>query len=218
MSTDPKQVEELAEVMLAAVSISASPPSPADLARAVIRAGWVGPEEHKADLADAERTGFCNGIVWTEEQKAERDEVDERLGRMAEQARMDPKQVAADKGWPEMPEELREDLHGKWSEREKLAYWHGRAVSDAWGVNTVDRLKEEHRAEVERYASKSMDATMGMWQEQHSRAEKAEATVARVEALIVRLRKSDHRTWESNVAEDFAAALGEPERDEEGGR
>lgn len=53
-------------------------------------------------------------------------------------------------GWPEMPEELREDLHGKWSEREVKTYWHGRAVSDAWGELAIERVKEEHSAEVGR--------------------------------------------------------------------
>ena len=40
--------------------------------------------------------------------------------------------------------------------------------------------------------------------------------VLRVEALIARLRKSDDRTWVSNVAEEFDTALAEAERDEEG--
>lgn len=33
--------------------------------------GWVSPEQHRAAVEDAERTGYCNGIAWADQQKVE---------------------------------------------------------------------------------------------------------------------------------------------------
>ena len=54
-------------------------------------------------------------------------------------------------GWPEMPDEIREDLHGPWSPQVNKAYWHGRAVSDAWAEVQLERLKNNAQEDAVNY-------------------------------------------------------------------
>jgi len=59
--------------------------------------------------------------------------------------------------WPEIPEEIREDLHGAWTEREEMIYWHGRAVGHAWN----DVARKNGRSEVIRIVNQMHEGSVG---------------------------------------------------------
>lgn len=53
--------------------------------------------------------------------------------------------------WPEVPEEIREDVHGPWDEKTTKAYWHGRAVGDAWARLASERSDDNVQEDTVKY-------------------------------------------------------------------